>query len=56
MLGELGVPLDLVLSGTTDDQRGARLVDQDGVDLVDDGEVVAALDQFSIESAMLSRR
>ena len=43
-LGELAVPLDLVLGRTTDDQRGPRLVDEDRVDLVDDGEVVAALD------------
>ncbi len=42
-LGELGVPADLVLRGTADDQRRARLVDEDRVDLVDDGEVVAAL-------------
>ena len=43
-LGELGVPLDLVLGRTADDERGPRLVDEDRVDLVDDGEVVAALD------------
>ena len=30
--------------GAGDDQRGARLVDQDGVDFVDDAEVVVALD------------
>ena len=42
-LGELGVPADLVLRGTADDERRARLVDEDRVDLVDDGEVVAAL-------------
>ena len=42
-LGELGVPLDLVLGRAADDQRGPRLVDEDRVDLVDDGEVVAAL-------------
>ena len=30
-------------AGTRDDERGTRLVDQDGVDLVDDGVVVAAL-------------
>jgi hypothetical protein len=29
-----------------DDQRGAGLVDEDGVDLVDDGEVVSALDHL----------
>ena len=32
--------------GTTDDQRGSRFVDEHGVDLVDDGEVVLALDQL----------
>ncbi len=31
-------------AGARDDERGARLVDEDGVGLVDDGEVVAALD------------
>ncbi len=41
---ELAVPADLVLGRAADDQRGACLVDQDRVDLVDDGEVVAALD------------
>ena len=30
-------------AGARDDQRGARLINQDGVDLVDDGVVVAAL-------------
>ena len=43
-LGELGVPADLVLRRAADDERGARLVDEDRVDLVDDGEGVAALD------------
>ena len=42
-LGELGVPLHLVLGRAADDQRGPGLVDEDRVDLVDDGEVVAAL-------------
>ena len=41
---ELAVPLHLVLRRTADDERRAGLVDQDRVDLVDDGEVVAALD------------
>lgn len=36
--------LDSAVGGPGDDQRGTGLVDQDGVDLVDDGEVVAALD------------
>ncbi len=42
--GELGVPLHLVLGRTGDDQRRPGLVDEDRVDLVDDREVVAALD------------
>ena len=42
-LGELAVPPDLVLGGAADDQRGARLVDEDRVDLVDDRVVVGAL-------------
>jgi hypothetical protein len=33
-----------LLGGAADDQGSAGLVDEDGVDLVDDGEVVAALD------------
>jgi hypothetical protein len=37
------VHLGLVLRRARDDQRRARLVDQDRVDLVDDGEAVAAL-------------
>ena len=54
---EVGVPLEVQLDRTTDDQRRARLVDQDRVDLVDDGEVVAALNQLvGAASAMLSRR
>ena len=32
------------LGGTGNDERGARFVDQDGVDFIDDAEVVAALD------------
>ncbi len=43
---EVGVPLQVELDRTADDQRRARLVDQDRVDLVDHGEVVAALNQF----------
>ena len=43
-LRELGVPADLVLRRAADDEQGARLVDEDRVDLVDDGEGVAALD------------
>jgi hypothetical protein len=40
---EDAIPLGALLRGTRDDQRRAGLVDQDRVDLVDDGEVVAAL-------------
>ena len=40
---ELDVPVRRAVGGPGDDQRGAGLVDQDRVDLVDDGEVVAAL-------------
>ena len=42
-LGELGVPAGVLLGRAGDDQRRPRLVDQDRVHLVDDGEVVAAL-------------
>ncbi len=42
--GELLVPAGGVGHPAADDQRGTRLVDQDRVDLVDDGEGVAALD------------
>ena len=44
--GELGVPVRRAVGGPGDDQRGAGLVDQDGVDLVDDREVVPALHQI----------
>ncbi|MNY08235.1 hypothetical protein D3C86_1410780 [compost metagenome] len=37
------VEVRAVLGRTRDDQRRARFVDQDGVDFIDDGEVVAAL-------------
>ena len=44
--GELLVPLVDVAAGRTgDDERGTGFVDEDGVDLVDDDEGVAALDQ-----------
>ena len=46
--GELLVPLGGHVSWSADDQRGPRFVDEDGVDLVDDGEVVAALDEFFV--------
>ena len=41
--GELGVPLLVLLGGAGDDERGTGLVDEDRVDLVDDGVVVATL-------------
>jgi hypothetical protein len=44
--GRTPVPLGRLVGGAGDDQRGARLVDEDRVDLVDDREVVAALDQL----------
>ena len=40
---ELGVPPGALLRGAGDDQRGAGLVDEDRVDLVDDREGVTAL-------------
>ena len=40
---ELEVPVRRAVGGPGDDQRGTGLVDEDRVDLVDDGEVVAAL-------------
>ena len=44
--GELLVPLvDVPGGGSGDDERGAGLIDEDGVDLVDDDEGVPALDQ-----------
>ncbi|COW48828.1 Uncharacterised protein [Mycobacterium tuberculosis] len=44
--GELGVPVGGAVGGTGDDQRGAGLVDQDGIDLVDNGVMVPALHQI----------
>ena len=44
--GELGVPLGRLVGRAGDDQRRPGLVDQDRVHLVDDREVVAALDQL----------
>ncbi len=41
--GEFAVPVRRAVGGPGNDQRGAGLVDQNRVDLVDDGEVVAAL-------------
>ena len=46
---ELAVPTGHVAFGRTgDDQRGTGLVDEDGVDLIDDGEVVATLYQIGL--------
>ena len=39
-----------------DDERGARFVDQDAVDFVDDGEVMTSLDHRPRSNFMLSRR
>ena len=46
--GELAVPLGAGLGRAADDQRGAGLVDEDRVDLVDDREVVPALHQVGL--------
>ncbi len=45
-LGEVAVPLGGLVGRAGDDQRRTGLVDQDGVDLVHDREVVAALHQL----------
>ncbi len=45
-LREVAVPLRGLVGRAGDDQRGTGLVDQDRVDLVDHGEVVAALDEL----------
>ena len=42
--GELVVQLRRLIGGARNDERGPRLIDQDGVDLVDDGKDVTALD------------
>ena len=44
--GELDVPLRGEVGRAGDDERRAGLVDEDRVDLVDDAEVVAALDEL----------
>ena len=44
--GKFGVPLARLISWTTDDQRGTRLINQDRVNFVDDGEKVATLDEI----------
>ena len=43
-----GVEIGTVVERAGNDQRRARLVDQDGVDLVDDGEEVAALHHLGV--------
>ena len=51
------VEIGAVLDRTGDDQRRARLVDQDRVDLVDDGEGMPALHHLRRRCIfMLSRR
>ena len=45
---ELLVPPGALLGGPRDDQRRARLVDEDRVGLVDDGEVVATLHEIGL--------
>ena len=50
------VELGAVVERAGDDQRRARLVDQDRVHLVDDGVVVAALHHLVAAYFMLSRR
>ncbi|SIH63488.1 Uncharacterised protein [Mycobacteroides abscessus subsp. abscessus] len=46
-LGELLIPsVRVALGGAGDDERGAGLVDEDRVDLIDDGEGMAALDEL----------
>ena len=42
-----GVHLRGLFPHAGDDERRARLIDQDGVDLVDDGEGVSALDKLA---------
>ena len=53
---DLAVQLGAVLGRAGDDQRRARLVDQDAVDLVDDAEVEARWTMASRVNFMLSRR
>ncbi len=43
---EVGVPLQIQLDRATDDERRTRFVDEDRVDLVDDGEEMPALHEF----------
>ena len=54
--GELHVELRGVVGAARDDQRRTGFVDEDRVDLVDDGEVVAPLHLLLRAPAMLSRR
>ena len=50
------VEIGALLGRAADDERRAGLVDQDRVDLVDDGVVQLALDLRSGDDFMLSRR
>ena len=43
---KLGVPLGGLVGRSADDERSPSLVDEDGVDLIDHGEVVPALDHL----------
>ena len=46
-----------LVAAAGDDEWGSRLIDQDGVDLVDDGKIVAALHAvLFVNLTMLSRR
>src|SRR3546814_53399 len=45
-LVDADIKLGLVVGGARDDERGARLVDQDRIDLVDDAEVEGAMDHL----------
>src|SRR3546814_9506358 len=46
LLVDADIKLGLVVGGARDDERGARLVDQDRIDLVDDAEVEGAMDHL----------
>jgi hypothetical protein len=54
--GEGVVEVGGVGEAAADDERGAGLVDEDRVDLVDDGVGVPRCTLASVDSAMLSRR
>ena len=47
--GELAVPArDIAFRRSGDDQRGTRLINENGIHLVDDGVMVASLDQLAL--------